>query len=88
MSNTSKRFTVAGKRFRARKLRDAFLLNDAGIEIRGGVRVATAPRAVADMLYVNPKMYLDAFSSASIDWRSVRDVVHRVGYAIRFPRAI
>lgn len=78
VSTTSKRFTVGGHRFRSRMLTDKFLYNDTGIEIQNGVRIATATRAIADMLYFHPKKYFDA----PIDLPSVQKIIHDIGYTI------
>ncbi len=82
ISGVSKRYIVAGKRFRSRKMRVQFLMNDTGIEMKNGVRVATLSRAVADMLYFNPKKYFDASNSKLIDWKLVGNVAKAVGYSI------
>lgn len=82
VSSVSRRFTVAGVRFRSRKLQDRFLYNDAGIEVRDGVRYATLERAVADTLYFNPRKHFDATDSNLINWQKVRAVVEAVGYEI------
>ena len=82
VSTVSKRLTVAGTRFRSRKLRDIFLFNDTGIETKNGVRVATLPRAMADMLYFYPKKYFDAGNSKIIPWPKVRKIATAVGYPV------
>ena len=82
MSRTAKQFSIREHQFRSRKLSDEFLFNDAGIETTNGVRRATPPRAVADMLHVYPQKHLDAKNSSLIDWRAVRNIATRVGYTI------
>lgn len=80
VSGVSKRFTIAHHRFRSRKLRDNFLMNDAGITTHNGVRIASLPRAIADMLYFYPKKYFDAPNR--IRWSEVRAIVDAVGYTL------
>ncbi|MDO8668622.1 MAG: hypothetical protein Q7K35_06105 [bacterium] len=82
VSRASRRFTVAGVRFRSRKLHDRFLYNDAGIEIKNGVRYATLERAVADLLYFNPRKHFDATDSNLINWQKVRAIADEAGYEI------
>lgn len=83
VSASSKRFSIAGMEYRSRMMRDAFLMNDAGIEIKNGVRVASLARAVADMLYFSPKKYFDIGDSALIRWDEVKRVADTVGYRIK-----
>jgi predicted transcriptional regulator of viral defense system len=80
VSGLSKRFTIAGYKFRSRKLKDAFLYNDAGIKTVNGFRLALPERAAADMLYFSPKKYLDAFGSKIINWKQVRSINSQIGY--------
>ena len=80
VSGVSRRFTLAGRDYRSRKLADAFLFNDAGVRIKDGARVASLPRAVADTLYFNPKKYFDVPSAIHFD--AVLDIVRAVGYPL------
>lgn len=81
VSGASRQFSLAGNRYRSRKLSDAFLYNDAGIEIQDGTRIATLPRAVADMLYFHPKKHFDVPSV--ILWDKVRAVARAIGYPLK-----
>lgn len=83
VSNVSRRFNVAGKRYRSRKLADRFLHNTAGIDDILSVPTASLQRAVADLLYFNPKAYFDAHGSNLIDWKEVAHIAATVGYSIR-----
>lgn len=74
----SRRATVGQWSFRFRKLKDDYLYNPAGIVTQNGVFVATVERAVADMLYFNPKYHFDV--SQSIDFDKVRLIQKEVGY--------
>ena len=88
VSSFSKHFRIAGIRARVRKMQDRFLFNDFGVATSQGVKRATTPRAIADMLYFHPKKYFDAGNSALIDWNAVQDVSKRVGYALRISTQI
>jgi predicted transcriptional regulator of viral defense system len=83
VSQFSRHFSIAGIQYRSRKMREEFLFNDAGIEIKDGVRIASIPRAVADMLYFNPRKYFDAGDSTLIQWGKVREIADAVGYIIK-----
>ncbi|MFA6602142.1 MAG: hypothetical protein WCT02_04810, partial [Candidatus Paceibacterota bacterium] len=83
VGGVSRRFTIAGIRFRCRKLHDRYLYNDAGIIVKNGIRRATLERAVADMLYFNPLKYFDSASSNLVDWNKVRQIAEAVGYEIK-----
>jgi len=64
--------------FRYRKLKREFLFNPTGIIQQNGVFVATAERAVADMLYFNPKYHFDI--QESIDFDKVKFLQKEIGY--------
>lgn len=83
VSQSSKHFSIAGIRYRSRKMREEFLFNDAGVEIKDGIRVASLPRAVADMLYFNPRKYFDARNSSLIPMGEVKKIADIVGYTIK-----
>ncbi len=78
ISGVSRRFTLAGIHYHSRQLSDAFLFNDAGIDTRDGVRIASVPRAIADTLYFNSKKYFAVFTGVSPD--AVCSLVRAVGY--------
>lgn len=78
ISAVSRQFTLVGQAYRSRKLADRFLFNNAGIEMRDGIRTASLSRAIADTLYFNPKKYLDV--PTAVDWKTVRDIVQLIGY--------
>ena len=71
--------TVADHVFRYRTLADRFLYHPAGVYTDAiGVRMATIPRAIADLLYFNPRYTLDTHDF--IDWKAVKDIQKEVGY--------
>ena len=79
ISSKTKRFSVAGHLYYSHKLPDAFLYQSQGIETNDkGVQKATVPRAVADLLYFNPRAYFDA--KHLIDWDTVKKLQHEIGY--------
>lgn len=80
VSSVSRRFSLAGHRYVCRQLADAYLMNDAGLVRDEGVLVATPERAIADMLYFNPRYHFDAH--AHIDWTAVRTLQETIGYPI------
>lgn len=77
-SAISKVFLVAGRRYKSRQTKDEYLFNDLGVETVSGVRQATLSRAVADMLYFNPRKYFDAGSSGMINWPEVKVIQKQV----------
>ena len=68
---SSKKFSVRDRSFSVRKMKDEFLYNTIGIYRTGGVNYASVPRAVADILYFNPRYYFDGGSRTAIDWKKV-----------------
>lgn len=80
VSSKSKKFSIAGYNFRSRQLADMYLFNPAGIEMKNGVRTANVTRAVADMLYFNPRAHFDAHSL--IDWKKVKKMQKAIGYPV------
>ena len=63
-----------------KQLKPKFLSNHEGVEIKEGYNIATLERAVADILYLNPKFYFD--TPSLIDWDRVRDIQKKVGYKV------
>jgi hypothetical protein len=80
VSSISKRFTIGSNRFIARRLSEKFLLNTYGVSYENGTLIANTERAIADMLYFNPKAHFDGASF--IDWGKVHEVQKKVGYPL------
>ncbi len=59
VSDVSKRFILEGNEYLVRKLNIQYLYNDNGLIRNNGVLEASPDRAVADMLYFNPKYHFD-----------------------------
>lgn len=77
-ADQSKRLSVGRWSFRFRQLKDDYLYHPAGIVGQNGVFIASTERAVADMLYFNPKYTFDV--PESIDFQKVRLIQTEVGY--------
>lgn len=80
ISSQSKKFKIGKNRYYSRKLSDKYLFNSAGIIKKNGINFAGAERAIADMLYFNPKAYFDAENL--INWKKVRDIQKEIGYPL------
>jgi hypothetical protein len=78
VSSLSRKITIGDFSFVFRKLKDEFLFNPTGITNKNGNFVATTERAVADMLYFNPKYHFDF--SESIDFKKVKQMQKEIGY--------
>jgi hypothetical protein len=78
VSDLPKKVTVGSTSFLFRKLKQAYLNNPAGILEQNGNFVSTPARAVADLLYFNPRYHFDA--PESIDFETVKLIQKEVGY--------
>ena len=78
VSGSSKKFSVGIHSFSSRQMKDNFLYNSIGIYAKDGINYASASRAVADLLYFNPKYYFDA--SLNINWEKVKEIQKIIGY--------
>lgn len=78
VSSLSKKIKHNDNLFIFRKLKTQYLLSPEGIKQEGGVYVAGKERAVADLLYFNPKYYFD--NPSLVDWIKVREIQRKVGY--------
>ncbi len=77
-SSVSRRFAVDKQRIISRKLSDPFLQNLTGLSMQGGILRASPERAIADMLYFDPKYHFDA----PIDWKRIRQLQKQIGYPL------
>ena len=82
ISSVSRRFKLAGAEYSCRKLADKYLYQTVGIFAKNSVLEASVERAVADLLYYNPRAYFDA----SINWKEVRRIQKVVGYPLTLSR--
>jgi len=80
ISSQSKKFSIGDYNYYSRKLNDKFLYNSVGTFNKNGVKIASAERAVADLVYFNPKMYFDG--RKFINWRKVKKIQKAMGYSV------
>lgn len=78
VSSLSKKVTVGSFSYRFRKLKDEYLYNPAGIINQNGIFVATTERAVADLLYFDPRYHFDF--PENVDFEKVKRIQKEVGY--------
>ena len=81
LSSVSKKFSIQKYNYRSRKLADKFLFNNTGIKDTDGVPTASIERAIADILYFNPRFYFDA--KKDIDWKKVKEIQKEIGYPLK-----
>ena len=77
-SSMTKTIQIGENIYKSRSLKDEYLYNPAGIIDQPYYKIASAERAIADMLYFNPKYYFDAHET--IDWKKVKEIQKEVGY--------
>lgn len=80
VSSKSKRFSINNSHYLSRKLADCYLFNPAGVISENGIRIATPERAVADLLYFNPRFHFDGASL--VNWRKVKSLQKKIGYSL------
>lgn len=79
VSGCARRFTLNNRDYLVRQLQSKFLYVSAGvIQNPNGSLIATAERALADLLYFNPNYHFDA--RAHIDGKLVKLMQKEVGY--------
>ncbi len=78
VSSRSSKFNIGDVKYSSRQLKDEFLNNTAGIKKVGDHFEATLERAVADMLYYNPRYHFD--NREVIDFDKVKEIQMEVGY--------
>lgn len=78
ISNKSKKFRAGENFYISRQMKPEFLFNKKGLIEKNGIYQATIERAVADMLYFNPKYHFDAPSL--VDWKKVKEIQKIIGY--------
>jgi len=78
VSDMSIKVMVGSMSFLFRQLKDEYLNSPSGVLNQNGVFVATVERAVADMLYFNPKYHFDVPNS--VDWDKVKFIQKEVGF--------
>lgn len=78
VSNRSAKIVIGSHTYHSRKLKEKHLYNPIGITEQGSVQVASLWRAVADMLYFNPRAHFDA----PVDWSAVQKIQQQVAYPL------
>jgi hypothetical protein len=78
VSSVSKKTTIGSFSFLFRKLKVEYLFNPTGVLSKDGHLVASTERAVADMLYFNPKYHFDFVER--IDFEKVKQIQKEIGY--------
>lgn len=68
----TRRLKIENYKYYCRQLKDKFLYNDIGIDKSGKFNFATLERAVADILYFNPKYHFD--NPTAINWVEVKKI--------------
>jgi len=68
----TKRLKIGDYKYYCRQLKDEFLYNDIGIDKTGKFNLAKPERAVADILYFNPKYHFD--NPSAINWVEVKRI--------------
>lgn len=79
VSNIAKSFSYLSHAYVTRKMAETYLHNPAGIVLGDhNVFIASSERAVADLLYFQPRYHFDA--SGAVDWKRVHNIQKEVGY--------
>lgn len=78
VSNIPKKVSVGSMSFLYRQLKEEYLNNPAEVTNQNGIFIASTERAVADMLYFNPKYHFDV--PGNIDFGKVKIIQKEIGY--------
>ncbi|MBI2639174.1 hypothetical protein HYW83_06340 [Candidatus Peregrinibacteria bacterium] len=78
ISTLSKQFRIGPHRYKSRKLHDRYLYQPTQLIMQNGVKQATAERAIADMLYFNPRFHFDH----PVPWKKIKKIQKEIGYSI------
>lgn len=82
ISAKSQKYTIGKNHYISRQLSDKFLYNSAGIYIKNGLQMANVDRAIADILYFNPKYHFDR----QVDWKKIKKIQQTIGYPLTLQR--
>lgn len=72
----TKRFQIGSQSYYLRQLKDEYLYNDTGVNKTGKVNEASLERAVADILYFNPRYHFD--NQKAINMVELKKIQHAV----------
>lgn len=78
VSGKRQKFTIESRHFFSRSLPKKYLMNPAGLTVKNGLHVATPARAIADLLYFNPKVHFDK----TIPWPEVKTIQEQMSYPL------
>lgn len=78
VSSVSKKNTINGVDYLVRRMDESLLYQSTGLIDTGKYKQATLLRAVADILYFNPRYHFDAH--ARIDWKKVEALRKKIGF--------
>lgn len=78
VSAKSLKFTIGNCRYVSRQLHDRYLYNPEGVMTKNTIKKAGALRAIADMLYFNPRYHFDR----PIDLERVKALQKAIGYPL------
>lgn len=78
ISSQSRKFSIGQNLFTSRRLIPQFLMNPLGIQNVKGIIIASPLRAIADILYYNPRFHFDA----PVDWKKVKKLQTALGYPL------
>lgn len=81
VADQSRRVSVGQWSFRFRRLKADYLYHPAGIGNQNGVFIASTERAVADMLYFNPRYHFD--TPERVNFEKVRLIQKEIGIHAR-----
>jgi predicted transcriptional regulator of viral defense system len=84
VSPKSKKFKLVDASYKSRQLKSKYLYNPAGICLKDGINIASPERAIADMLYFNPKAHFDKNPS----WDKVKEMQKSLGYPLTKSRYV
>jgi len=78
-STKTKSIHIGDNTYKSRQLKDTYLYNKTGIIDKGNYQIACPERAIADMLYFNPKYYFDAKDQMNQDlFQTIRKEVYGI----------
>lgn len=74
----SRKFFIGENQFMSRQLAPDYLFNPSGLIMKDGILRADIYRAIADMLYFNPKFHFDR----EIEWKEIKKMQQKIGYPL------
>ncbi|MDA3839499.1 MAG: hypothetical protein PF572_00265 [Patescibacteria group bacterium] len=78
VSNKSMKFQIGENDYYCRQLKDSFLFNKIGINIKDNINIASPERAAADLLHFNNNYYFD--NPDVLDWKEINNIQINLNY--------